>query len=166
MLASTFKHTHIHWSTNIHTDTHTHTHRLAQGRGPLLYSIYQWEEPQREARFMNINTIPNDLKKHQFNSQSRTILGPARLKETSELPLPQTDLSCWTQRGQGRLSAKHMADWVEREGRAREQRWFRKKSTKCLFQASWPSSLLADGTRRSTGDAGETSTPTGQKIRV
>lgn len=35
---------------------------------------------------MNINTIQNDLKKHQFNSQSRTILGPARLKETSELP--------------------------------------------------------------------------------
>lgn len=52
-----------------------------------------------------------------------------------------------------------MADWVH-WGRAPEQRWRNstKPSTKCLFQVSWPSSLLADGTRWSTDDAEETST--------
>lgn len=48
-------------------------------------------------------------------------------------------------------------------GRALEQSCkSTKTSTKCLFQASWPSSLLADGARRITEDAEETSTPTVQ----
>lgn len=33
-----------------------------------------------------------------------------------------------------------------------------RQALKCLFQASWPLSLLADGTQRSTADAEETST--------
>lgn len=56
---------------------------------------------------MNINTIPNDLKKHQFNSQSRTILGPARLKETVNSPATDGPLLLDSERSRKTLSEAH-----------------------------------------------------------
>lgn len=110
----------------------------------MLCTVFT-NEPPSEASFMSINTIPNGLESTSSSPSCKPFWGRAWT-----LPC-QPD-----RRNRGRLLSEAHGRWSGPSGGggAREQRG--RKSTKCLFQASWPSSPLADGTlRQSTEDAEE-----------
>lgn len=79
-------------STNIYTFKHTHTHKhkhanthpdWARSTDPYC-TVFTNE--QREARFMNINTIPNDLKEAPVQLPIKKPSRVSKVKKTSHSP--------------------------------------------------------------------------------